>query len=272
MRQLLVAISTIVIGSAIALRAAAPPQAPVSASLAVAEQNRLVQQYCAPCHTDKAPSGGLSLQHFDALTAAPSLAAMMVSKIANGTPLDTVRASAATADAASIMHTQMTGGAMHAAGIALPPQDTIDAFARALAARAERASEWSTEQRGPITFASMAREVPSRSNTASMYRLIASCNADTRVAELQLTWAPQPAQGKLTLNADQATEFTFGIDGSEASFSLFNSPNAASAAPFWPASVLTATGLFGDHSVEFPFKDLPAATRRALNACITEGW
>jgi hypothetical protein len=31
-----------------------------------AQQNALVQRYCAVCHTDAAKNGGLSLEHFDA--------------------------------------------------------------------------------------------------------------------------------------------------------------------------------------------------------------
>ena len=41
----------------------------------VAQQNALVQKYCAVCHTDAARNGGLSLEHFDAAQAPPSLMA-----------------------------------------------------------------------------------------------------------------------------------------------------------------------------------------------------
>src|SRR5207253_74002 len=40
--------------------------------------------YCAVCHDDNHRNGGLSLQHFDAGTVEPSLAAMMVSKLKTG--------------------------------------------------------------------------------------------------------------------------------------------------------------------------------------------
>lgn len=45
------------------------------------QQNALVQKYCAVCHTDAAMNGGLSLEHFDAANASPSLTAMLVSKL-----------------------------------------------------------------------------------------------------------------------------------------------------------------------------------------------
>ncbi len=59
----------------------------------VAQQNALVGKYCAVCHTDAIPNGGLSLQHFDAARPDPGLMAMIVSKLkskalgASGQPL-----------------------------------------------------------------------------------------------------------------------------------------------------------------------------------------
>src|SRR5688572_16765574 len=50
----------------------------------VAEQNSLVQKYCAGCHTDAAKNGGLSLEHYDAARKDPGLAAMILSKLNNG--------------------------------------------------------------------------------------------------------------------------------------------------------------------------------------------
>ena len=53
-------------------------------TMPVAQQNALIQKHCVVCHTDAARSGGLSLEHFNAATVDPSLAAMMVSKINGG--------------------------------------------------------------------------------------------------------------------------------------------------------------------------------------------
>src|SRR5438270_4865108 len=58
--------------------------APVWATMPAAEQNALVRQYCAVCHTDAARNGGLSLQHYDAARRDPALAAMILSKLNNG--------------------------------------------------------------------------------------------------------------------------------------------------------------------------------------------
>ena len=56
----------------------------------VRQQNAIVQKHCAVCHNDGTLNGGLSLQDFDAASVAPSLAAMMLSKLTSGLPLDTV--------------------------------------------------------------------------------------------------------------------------------------------------------------------------------------
>jgi ubiquinone biosynthesis protein Coq4 len=65
-----------------------------------AQQNALVDKYCAVCHTDVADNGGLSLEHFDAAHAAPSLMAMLLSKITQGASLETVRKVPSNAEAA----------------------------------------------------------------------------------------------------------------------------------------------------------------------------
>ena len=57
---------------------------PVWAAMPAAEQNALVKQYCAVCHTDAAMNGGLSLQHYDAAKRDPTLAAMILSKLNAG--------------------------------------------------------------------------------------------------------------------------------------------------------------------------------------------
>lgn len=94
----------------------AVPTATAMDPMSVAQQNTLVQKYCAVCHTDAARNGGLSLQHFDAAEAAPSLAAMLVSKLG--------------------------GGAMGAAGIKVPDKDTTNALVIALTSKAAGAREW----------------------------------------------------------------------------------------------------------------------------------
>ncbi len=81
-----------------------------------AEQNALVGKYCAVCHTDVARNGGLSLQHFDAGTVNPSLAAMLVSKL--------------------------RGGAFGASGLPMPDQATRQGLMAALVLASAGSKEW----------------------------------------------------------------------------------------------------------------------------------
>src|SRR4051812_30485755 len=81
-----------------------------------AQQNGLVQMYCAVCHTDAARNGGLTLQHFDAAQAPPDLIAMLLSKL--------------------------NSGAMGAAGIPVPDKATEQAFKDALSAESAGAQDW----------------------------------------------------------------------------------------------------------------------------------
>ena len=59
----------------------AVPMAVAGEPMPAAQQTALVLKYCAVCHSDAVRNGGLTLQHFDAAQAAPSLAAMLVSKL-----------------------------------------------------------------------------------------------------------------------------------------------------------------------------------------------
>src|ERR1700730_4992142 len=95
------------------------------------QQNALVQKYCAVCHTDAAKNGGLSLEHFDAAQAPPSLTAMLLSKLTGGVLLKTAREAASNASAAAFIDRKMRSGAMGAAGIPIPDKATIDALIHA---------------------------------------------------------------------------------------------------------------------------------------------
>jgi len=90
--------------------------APAAETMPPAQQNTLVQTYCAVCHTDAAKNGGLSLEHYDAAQANPALAAMLLSKLRNS--------------------------AMGAAGLGVPDSATRNAWVAATAAQAERAKDW----------------------------------------------------------------------------------------------------------------------------------
>ena len=124
-------------------------------SMPPAQQNALVQKYCAVCHTDRANNGGLSLEHYDAARVDPPLAAMLLSKLRNG--------------------------AMGAAGLGIPDPQTREAWVAATVAQAAGAENWTViraerpASNGSILSASLVREVQPRkaSKDAPLYRLTA---------------------------------------------------------------------------------------------------
>src|SRR5262245_50358791 len=164
-------ISTMVLAAGLSLSPAAygaqetknhaGPAIGASGGMPVAQQNALVQRYCAVCHDDAHRNGGLSLRHFDASVVEPSLAAMMVSKLKSG--------------------------AMGAAGLGLPDRPTQEGFFDALMAKSTGANEWTLTPtqdpatRAPIVTASIVRELYSSANpqNAKLYRLKLTCRTDT---------------------------------------------------------------------------------------------
>ena len=123
-----------------------------------ARQDVFVQKYCAVCHTDAVPSGGLTLQYFHAATADPSLVAMLLSKIKSG--------------------------ALGAAGLPLPDAESRRALVSAFTAGSALSHEWHVEQTqaAPLVTAGIARRVPSTRSAGepALYRLTLSCNTETR--------------------------------------------------------------------------------------------
>lgn len=233
-----------------------------SDAMPVAQQTALVHQYCAVCHTDAVRNGGLSLQHFDAAEAAPSLAAMLVSKL--------------------------NGGAMGAAGIKPPEKSTIDGLFNALTVRAARAKEWGVEHtqdpttHAPMLTASILRELPLARNTSvsAMYRLVLTCNVEAHEGEMQLSWSPSPKTGTLSAVVDGKTTYTYKVEGTEkmgngsavitgpAAVNLYEGKkDSRNAGMRLPAKSLLISDLFPNESVEFSFNDLPKAARQSLGAC-----
>ena len=148
---------------------------PLGAVMSVGRQNQLIQRYCAVCHTDAIPNGGLTLQHFDAAKADPSLAAMLLSKL--------------------------TGGAMGAAGLPFEKAEA-DALETAMKAGAAGAQEW-TVTRGPVPVASIVREIATKNTEQpSRYRLVITCDARSRKGAVQLSWAPSPRDGIVKVSID----------------------------------------------------------------------
>jgi hypothetical protein len=236
-------------------------------AMPAAQENALVQKYCAVCHDDAHRNGGLSLQHFDASHVEPSLAAMMVSKLKSG--------------------------AMGAAGIARPDAATQDAFLDVLTAQSAGANEWVlTRTQDPVTqtallTASIVLDVPS---TPELYRLKLTCRPDTREAEMQLSWSPNPGEpGRaMSVEVDGSHVVTHPIEGREKmgngsktndgkdvttgpAAAMLYTTHPSSGAPNLtmplPKRTLTVSKLFPNETVVFPFDRLTDGIRREVSAC-----
>ena len=222
-------------------------------AMPVAEQNALVQQYCAVCHTDAAKNGGLSLEHYDAARRDPALAAMMLTKL--------------------------NSGAMGAAGNGVPEKAAQEAWLESTREQAAGADKWFVTRDGAIS-ASIVREVPPRSPGATgspAYRLLVTCNASTGAGEMQLSWSPQPQTGRtMTVTSDNGAPVEYKIDGKE---SMGNGATVQSG----HASVVLSSGhggkldfakqsltileLFDGEEVIFPFAELDVKARAELGKC-----
>jgi hypothetical protein len=222
------------------------------ATLAVPQQNELVAKYCAVCHYDAHPNGGLSLEHFDAERVEPSLAAMMVSKLKSG--------------------------AMGAAGIERPPQPTQDALQAALTAKSAGAEEWALSRpQAHIVSTSIVRSVPS---SGELYRLKLSCRGDTREAELQLTWSPNNAGDSvrvMSVAVDGGIPVIYKVEGHEKmgngskkadGTDITTGPAAAVLEKMpLPSRTLTVSNVFPNEIVVFPFDGLTPSMRQELSTC-----
>lgn len=224
------------------------------AAMPPAEQNALVKQYCAVCHTDVAKNGGLSLEHYDAAHRNPALAAMMLSKLNNG--------------------------AMGAAGNGVPDNAAQRAWLESTKEQAAGAKNWFVSREDGVVSASIVREVPPRrpdSTDAPVYRLIILCNPSTASGEMQLTWSPQPQTGRaMTASVDGNAPVEYKIEGRE---SMGNGGTAqtghasvvlsgGNSAKFALANQsLTIRDLFPREIVEFPLADLDQKARSELRTC-----
>jgi hypothetical protein len=247
-----------------------------------AQQNALVQKYCAVCHTDASQNGGLSLEHFDAAQAAPSLTAMLLSKLSGGVALETVRRVSSDTNAAELVNRKAKSGAMGAAGIPIPDKATIDALIHAFAVESAGATEWAVrrEKASGVT-ASILREAPRNTGEAEVYRLIVSCNSVTREGSMQLAWSPVAQSGTLGAAVDGNAAAQYRVEGSEAmgngSGLILHGMGALMLAetkrggpgggPALPAESWAISDLFPGETVAFPFASLPKDARHGLEAC-----
>lgn len=242
-------------GFAVALVLAFVSGAAAEDRMPAAQQNALVEKYCAVCHTDAARNGGLTLEHFDAATADPGVAAMMVSKL--------------------------RGGALGAAGGVLPDRATQNALEAALVAEAEGANKWTFENTGAVLTAGIVQASPPAQNLTEgkpdLYRLTVTCGEDRHRADVQLAWSPGvPEQGwKLDVSVDGGRPVAYKVEGEEmdgngmgrsgpGAISLFGAGAAKLAA--LPERSLTVG--FAGGSLSFPFGQLDANARQALSSCM----
>jgi hypothetical protein len=274
---------------AVAVAGSLAAQARAAGLMPPAQQNALVEKYCAVCHTNAAKNGGLSLEHFDAAQAPPSLLAMLLSKLTGGVSLQTASEAPSNPSAAAFIDRKMRSGAMGAAGIPIPDKATIDRLIHAFAVESAGAMDWTVERSkdraagAPILTASILREMPSARNAAEaeVYRLIASCNSATGEGEVQLAWAPIAQSGTLTASVDGNAAVEYRVEGSEkmgngsgvelhglAALALAETKRGAArdGLPL-PAESLTIGALFPGQTVTFSFANLPTDARRELHAC-----
>jgi len=260
--------------------------------IAVQTQNSFVKTHCAVCHNDRANNGGLSLEGFDGARVAPSLAAMMLSKITSGTALATVHAAGGDAAAAATLAKGLKTGAAGAAGIGVPDKMTVDGLVAAFAAQSAGALNWSVERDkdratgGDVVIASIVRELPSHtaagrlgSPEAALYRLVLTCNIASRTGAMQLAWSPEAKRGTLAVALDGQSATTYTVEGTERmgnGTSTTTGPAAYLFARFGgsadtriqlPARTLTASQLFPGETVTFPFDQLSTAARESLSVC-----
>jgi hypothetical protein len=261
-----------------------------------AQQNTLVQKYCAVCHTDAANNGGLSLEHFDAAQAAPSLTAVLLSKLTGGVSLETVREAPSNPGAAALVDKKMKSGAMGAAGIPIPDKATIDALIQALAVESNGATGWTVQHTNgaaarapmaasaPIIVASILQEKPwaKGAGEARVYRLIVSCDVATHEGSMQVAWSPLPQRGTLAVSVDGRAAVGYPVDGSEkmgngsrvvtqglAALTLTAAKYDSVAGLSLPAETLTITDLFPGETVVFSFANLPREAQQEFQACFS---
>jgi hypothetical protein len=242
----------------------------------VAQQNAVLQKYCAVCHSDALMAGGFSLQHFDAAHPDPGMATMLVSKLTSGLPVKQVEASLRDPAAAAFVADRMKTGAMGAAGLGVPDAETQAALVRALVTEGAGATQWTVaSSSNPASVsASILREVlsPTREGIADSYRLKLTCRGDTHEGEIQLAWANGvPDEGHaFSLAVDGKAPLSYKAEGGAKQGNGKYGPGSVilNALPL-PAQTLTVSEVFPGETIVFPFDGLTQTTRQALAPCFS---
>jgi len=272
-----------------ALVVAAESSFPIT-DISLSEQNVMMEKYCVICHLDTAMNGGLSLEHFDAATVSPPLAAILVSKFTTGVPLeDVMKPELDSQTVAEIEFGKRVGApsVMGIAGLPLPTDGEINGFIMAMARRSNDAEHWHIAVDEEEISADIVRvtTIPVREDQGDRditYRLVLTCDTSNGEGEILLTWSPVPANGDLKVIVDSDPPVDFVIDGQE----LMANGDSGTSAP--SSVVLAGLGKNDDHpdiavprirlrikgplptdEVEFSFNDLWGSEPRLLNACFS---
>jgi hypothetical protein len=205
--------------------------------MSVAQENELVKTRCVTCHNNRQRKGGLSFETFDAAHLDPSVARMMMIKVADD-------------------------GAMMAAGAQAPDRQTVDAFVGALAAGISRTAPVSTGWTVDLTVdpltpdrghsfvtARAVQEVPlpTDARSSAVYQLTLSCNGAVRRANVQLLTYTKAAPGVPLLPR--------------------STPVAPSLASPLSADALNVRDLFPGEQVAFPIGRLSPMLRDLFSWC-----
>ena len=241
------------------------------ATMPVAQQNGIVQKYCAVCHDDAKRMGGLSLQNFDAAHPDPNVAGMMVSKL--------------------------DSGAMGAAGIKQPDRPVVEALRSALVAYAvdakTAAGGWTLKSfndpttKRPLVTASMTQDVSlaAPAGQSGSYELTITCEKTSDLtkggnasglAELRLaTYTKKGSDASLAgrqMLESVGRSVPFEVDGRrvEAAVQYVSQDNAVAARFMMPlpSHTLTIRNLFPGETVTFPFGQLSPTLREVLSTCV----
>jgi hypothetical protein len=224
------------------------------AAMPAEQQNKLVAQYCAVCHSDAHPNGRISFEHFDAAHADPTMAQMMAAKLRTG--------------------------AIGAAGLPRPDQATQDALFAALTAESAGAEKWSIDRSKAGTMtASILRELPSTNPGAhgipDYYRLQVTCSTDSKKGAMELQWSPEVPKNGLEMKTvvDGKPSFTWTVAGNETmgnGQAGTSGPGAVVMDAPLPKHTLAVTNLFPGETPVFPFGELDKKTQRELSACFAK--
>ena len=254
--------------------------------LSIAQQNEMMHKYCVICHLDSAMNGGLSLEHFDAFTVPPALAAMLVNKFTYGVPLEEILRPELDPLFLSLIEEGKKMGApsvMNIAGLPLPSEEEINGFIMSMAARAQDSEQWYVVRDGDQITADVVRvtPVPLREGRRDLtYRLTLTCDSGSNEGEMLLSWSPAPVNGELEAIVDGGMPLDFVLDHQEPmangdpGTSAPSSVVLAGAARMekhtelpMPESSLQFSGLFPVEPIEFTFSELREADRRRLKVC-----